>query len=405
MKKEIQEMAILGLRVSFLGVFFFAWGQVCSASDLRLFQTPSTGYQPQFQFHEKRLYFVWHEYDGPVRQVFTGEMNADGTGWKARMRTSGLFDKTFPQLQVSGDRIFYVRQQPDTGKNRQIWTMEMNLDGTGWREAQRTSTPFDKQFPQLQVVEKKIFYTWNETDGKHRQIWTAQMGTDGTNFRATQRTSSPFDKLEPQFHSLGEKIYFVWRESDGSHYQIWTATMNRDGTGWEAVKRTATPYDKHNPQFQVGEGKIFFAWHEADRSDFRRGRYQVWTAQMKRDGTGWQATQRTATPFDKYTPQLLLHRERVYYVWEESDGKYRQIWTAWQNQDGTGWEPRKRNQSPFGKYDPQFQIVGGKVYYVWHEDHGPTEPIWVAREILDCTKAFEPRIYPLAGLPSQPGFF
>ena len=103
---------------------------------------------------------------------------------------------------------------------------------------------------------------------------------------------------------------------------------------------------------------------------------------MDIDGTGWQAIQRTFTPFDKYTPQLQGSGEKIYYVWEESDGKYRQIWTSWMNKDGTGWKAEKRTKSPYGKYDPQFQIAGNKVYYVWHEDHGTTEPIWVAEENL-----------------------
>jgi len=86
---------------------------VSIASDLIPNQTPSTGYQPQLQVSEEKIYYVWHEYDGPFRQIFTAEMNIDGTGWKAEKRTSGPSDKTFPQLQVVGNKIYYVHQQPD----------------------------------------------------------------------------------------------------------------------------------------------------------------------------------------------------------------------------------------------------------------------------------------------------
>jgi hypothetical protein len=103
---------------------------------------------------------------------------------------------------------------------------------------------------------------------------------------------------------------------------------------------------------------------------------------MKVDGTGWRATQRTTSPFDKYTPQIEVDDEKIYYVWEESDGKYRQIWSAVTNRDGTEWRSEKRTRSLYGKYDPQFQMVDNKLYYVWHEDHGSTEPIWVAVETL-----------------------
>ena len=352
-------------------------------SDLSPLQTPSTGYQPQFQISGNNAYYVWHGYDGPFRHIFTAEMRIDGTGWKAEKRTSGQFDKVFPQLHVAGNKIYYVRQQPDATKNRQIWTMEMNIDGTGWKEVQRTNTPFDKQFPQFQVFGDMIYYTWNESDGKFRQIWTAEMNSDGTSWNAVKRTSTPFDKFEPQLQVVGDKTYFVWREFDGSHFQIWTAVMTRDGSVWEAAKRTSSPLDKHNPQFQVNGEKIHFTWHQADGQDWRKARYQIWTAEMNIGGTGWQATKRTTSPFDKYTPQLQLHGEKIYYVWEESDGKHRQIWAAVTNKDGTGWISEKRTRSLYGKYDPQFQIVGNRVDYVWHEDHGPSEPIWVAVETIE----------------------
>jgi hypothetical protein len=208
------------------------------------------------------------------------------------------------------------------------------------------------------------------------------MNVDGARWNATKRTSTFFDKFEPQLQVIDDKIYFVWREFDGGHFQIWTGLMNRDGTGWQAFKRTTTPFDKHNPQMEVHGGKIYLTWHEADRPDWRKAWYQIWTAGMNIDGTGWQATKRTISPIDKYTPQLQLHGEKIYYVWEESDGKYRQIWTAVTNKDGAGWKPEKRTTSRYGKYDPQFHIFGNKIYYIWHEDHGPTEPIWVAIETL-----------------------
>ena len=363
-------------------LFFLFTSPTSFANDLSPTRTSSTGYQPQFEVSGNKIYYVWHEYDGPYRQIFTSEMNADGTNWKAEKKTSGQYDKVFPQLQVVENRIYYVRQQPDETRNRQIWTMEMNIDGTGWREIQRTNTPFDKQFPQLQVIGKTIFYVWNESDGKSRQIWTAETNIDGTGWKAEKRTSTPFGKFEPQSQIIDNKIYFVWRESDGSHFQIWTAVMNRDGTGWQAVKRTSSPQDKHNPQAKVAGGRAFLTWHEADGPDRRKARYQIWTAHMNIDGTGWRAIQRTVAGFDKYTPQLQVAGGKIYYVWEESDGKHRQIWTAVVNQDGTGWRAEKRTKSPYGKYDPHFQIVGNKIYYVWHEDHGPKEPIWVAEEFV-----------------------
>jgi hypothetical protein len=152
---------------------------ISTAADFHPVRTSSTGYQPQFQVSGSKIYYVWHEYDGPFRQIFTAKMAIDGRGWEAEKRTSGQYDKVFPQLQVVGNKIYHVRQQPDGTKNRQIWTMEMNIDGTGWKEVQRTNTPFDKQFPQLQVVGdqivgNKIYYVWHEDHGVTEPIWVAE---------------------------------------------------------------------------------------------------------------------------------------------------------------------------------------------------------------------------------------
>jgi len=54
-----------------------------------------------------------HEYDGPYRQIFTAEMNIDGTAWRAEKRTSGQFDKGFPQLHVAGSKSYTIWQQTD----------------------------------------------------------------------------------------------------------------------------------------------------------------------------------------------------------------------------------------------------------------------------------------------------
>src|SRR4030042_276087 len=94
------------LSLIFISLFHL---RVSIASDLILTQTPSTGYQPQFQVSGDKIYYVWHEYDGPFRQIFTAEMNFDRTGWKAEKRPFGQYDKTFPQIEAVGKKIYNVR--------------------------------------------------------------------------------------------------------------------------------------------------------------------------------------------------------------------------------------------------------------------------------------------------------
>ena len=193
---------------------------------------------------------------------------------------------------------------------------------------------------------------------------------------------TPFDKFEPQLQVVRDNIYYAWRESDGVHFQIWTAAIKQDGTGWQWTKRTSSPYDKHNPQFQVDGDKVYYAWHEADGSDFRKARYQIWTSDMNLDGTGWRAIQRTMGNFDKYTPPTTGFRGENLLCLGRIGRKKTSDLDGRSESGRTGWKAEKRTSSPYGKYDPQFQIVGSRIYYVWHEDHGPTEPIWAAEEVI-----------------------
>ena len=73
--------------ILFLHFCSFSISSISTATDLHAIRTSSTGYQPQIQVSGNKIYCVWHEYDGPFRQIFTAEMNIDGTGWKAETRT------------------------------------------------------------------------------------------------------------------------------------------------------------------------------------------------------------------------------------------------------------------------------------------------------------------------------
>ena len=70
-----------------------------SASDLNPIRAPSTGYQPHFHVSGDKIYYVWHEYDGPFRQIFIAVMNVDGTGWRAMKKTSTPFEKVEPRFR------------------------------------------------------------------------------------------------------------------------------------------------------------------------------------------------------------------------------------------------------------------------------------------------------------------
>ena len=253
-------------------------------------------------------------------------IKGSSTDFSATKRTTSAYNKYLPQFQVVGSKIYYVFMELD-GSNYQIWTAEMNTDGTSWSATKRTTSAYDKWYPQLQVVGSKIYYVWYETDGSSNdQIWTAEMNTDGTSWLATKRTTSAYDKLVPQLQVVGSKIYYVYYEKDSSVIkQIWTAEMNTDGTSWLATKRTTSAYNKYAPQLQVVGSKIYYTYYEKDSSVIR----QIWTAEMNTDGTSWSATKRTTSAYDSYAPQLQVVGSKIYYAYYKKDSSViRQIWTG-----------------------------------------------------------------------------
>jgi len=182
---------------------------------------------------------------------------------------------------------------------------------------------------------------------------------------------------------VGDTIYYVWAESDGSepngpgYWQIWTAGMRTDGSGWTATKRTTSAYSKWLPQLHVVGDNIYYVWSERD------GNYlQIWTASMKTDGTGWSATKRTTSENSKWDPQLQVVDNDIHYVWAEDHG-YWQIWTASMRTDGTGWTATQRTTSAYDKSVPQFQVMDDNIHYVWAEDDGSYYQIWTTMFNLD----------------------
>jgi len=380
---------------------YYAWYERDASNDSQIWtatmNTDGTGWsatkrtnsayrknRPQFQVVYSKIYYVWSEEDdNNAYQIWTGEMNTNGTGWSATQRTTSvddLYDNTSPQFQVVGTKIYYIWSEGDF-TDYQIWTAEMNTNGTGWSATQRTTSAYSKFEPQLQVVGTKIYYVWQESDGSNTQIWTAEMNTNGSGWSATKMTTSAYSKDTPQLQVVGSKIYYAWYESDGADFQIWTAEMNTDGTGWSATKMTTSAYDKQWPQLQVVGTKIYYAWAEKDASNY----YQIWTAEMNTDGTGWSADQRTTSAYDTYGPQLQVVGEKIYYAWTESDGSDNQIWTGEMDTDGTDWSAAQMTTSAYNKYIPQLQVVGTNIYYVWYEPDGADFQIWTAEMNTDGT--------------------
>ncbi|MEW6096618.1 MAG: hypothetical protein AB1567_08845 [bacterium] len=281
----------------------------------------------------------------------------------------------YPQLQVATDKIYYIWQAIDTGASTgKISLSKTNIDGDNWVSILDISTNTSDNYPQFQVVENKVYFVWQQTDTAPTpvyQIWTAIANTDGTNLTTTQRTSGGKDKFYPQLQVFENKVYFVWQEKDASDvYQIWTAVMNLDGTGWTATQRTSGgTYNRSCPQFQVTTDKIYFVYEE---------NAAIWTATMNLDDTNWVATQRISSGSGMDRPQLQVATDKIYYIWSELTGGWYQIFIATTNLDGSYWNKQQITTTTGDKYKIQFQIKDNLIYLVW-QDALSNADIWTGQ--------------------------
>ena len=358
-------------------------------SDTKRTTTSYSSYYPQVVLDSanNKLHYTYTEYDDRgYNQIWTDIMNTDGTGWSAAKRTTTNYASYFPQLVIdnANNKLYYTYSESE-GLYYQIWTASMNTDGTGWSAAKRTTTNYISYNPQLVLdsANNKLYYTYYESDGTHWQIWTASMNTDGTGWSAAKRTTTSYNSYDPQLvlDSANNKLHYTYLEydEDNGYNQIWTASMNTDGTGWSAAKRTTTSYNSVLPQLvlDTANNKLYYIYYEYDGTY-----YQIWTASMNTDGTGWSAAKRTTTSYNSYYSQLVLDsaNNKLYYTYYESDGSYAQIWTASMNTDGTGWSAAKRTTTSYNSYDPQLVLdsANNKLYYTYYESEGSYYQIWTA---------------------------
>ena len=112
--------------------------------------------------------------------------------------------------------------------------------GAGFTGVQRTGDNVGS-LPQLQVVGDKIHYVF--TNGS--QVFTAEMNTDGTGWSHVQRSSGSGGKMHGQFEVTKDSIWYIWRQQTGGYWQEWLGVMNVDGTGWTALQLTFDAYNHY----------------------------------------------------------------------------------------------------------------------------------------------------------------
>jgi hypothetical protein len=198
---------------------------------------------PYFQVAEDKIYASFVDNSGGGK-ILTGEMDIDHTNWTDTQRSGPSGTKHRIELHVVKDKIYYVYMN-EVGGIWQVWTARMNTDGTGWTTTQRTNyTTFKSEYKldeghvHFRVAGNKAHYCWSYPDDAGIwQIWTAEMDLDGTNWQATQRTTGLPSKWRPELQIVGDKIYYIWWEGSPS----WTAQdIATGGLGSNIINKGAS---------------------------------------------------------------------------------------------------------------------------------------------------------------------
>jgi hypothetical protein len=161
-----------------------------------------------FHVTSGRIHFAYIQVDKKDRvNLFTGSMKSDGSGFRAIQRDfPGIRELPgVPQLGVAviGDKVHYALVRVKSDKSAAeasnqlfrkatvgregftFWTAEADVDGSGWRTTQRTSSPPDiaPQYKSIDVVGGKIYYSLME-QGQYREPYEPfhpYLGISGAN--------------------------------------------------------------------------------------------------------------------------------------------------------------------------------------------------------------------------------
>lgn len=299
--------------------------------------------KPQFVLDSAagKIYYVYQEsvFFGPPAfyEIFTAEMNTDGTGWSTTQRTITPFDSWYPQLALDAvnGKIYYVYQEADGSGIDQLWTAEMNTDGSGWAATQRTFASNGSEFPQLvyDAANNRVHYVFRRLgSGGFAQVWTASLDLPGPWNTPIQRTTGNFDVGRPQFvlDSAGDRLHYVYDREDAGDIQIWTAVLEIAADIWSADMQTTSNAANMNPQL-VLDGAASTLHYVYDSYDFATLQTDIWTAEFDLAAGTWSATPRTATAGVSSYPDLVLDPSRyaIRYAYQEEDGGGNtQVWTA-----------------------------------------------------------------------------
>jgi len=219
-------------------------------------QRTSDGYNhrnPRMAISGGKIYFTWLVDSSIPYTIYAASMNTDGTGWVTNILNNESGYRFYPRLVVVGTRIYYVwtEYSPSHVVNHfhELWFGSTNLDGSDYQSqmlwpAVNIYPANYLMNPNLAYYNNKFYFTWQEYDesGNH-QLWTADMNDDGTEFRPTQRTDTAstnylFDEIN--IDVIDPEIFYSWTENSVGYSQLWTGYETNTATITNPINVTAS---------------------------------------------------------------------------------------------------------------------------------------------------------------------
>lgn len=123
------------------------------------------------------IYYAWEGRDATLAFHFcTASMKTDGSGWTDTMHADYARNPN-QEVVAAASKIYYVYNRETPGGDYGVFTAEMNMDGTGYIAVQRTFRENDLEEPQMDVSGDFIYYIWNEyiPVPNYRQLWTGRL--------------------------------------------------------------------------------------------------------------------------------------------------------------------------------------------------------------------------------------
>ena len=365
----------------------------------------------------KSLYFDGHSYvrvdpfsARPLTNQISIEVWAKGTGaalqWKEM--TPGDPPTRDPFFQVVGDRIYFATNTDisDPVRRRRcdwyILTGSMNTDGSDWSVRRRTYGPPFCIEPKLQVVGEEIHYHffggWTvELDAplerRYDQIFTARSGIDGSDWEVIPRIhyikGSKGSRTEQgAMQVVGQYIHhaFPRMDADGK-WQLWTARSRLDGSDWQAIQRTKD--GGWIPRLQVTSDAIYYIYSRYSKT---HPQDRMFVARSDLDGNNWRVI--TTIQRDLSVPWVgfFVGQDLIYLSYAEHDESgVNCMYTASIDLDGGNLRAIKRGDGHSNTSSAKIQMIGDRLYYCYHravtdeEDPGATKPVqvWTAVSRLD----------------------